>query len=471
MLKLFKRKKPETKKRKFQAASTGRLFSSWSTLNTTVDKDLNQSLAALRARSRDLAQNNDYYKKYLQVLVSNVVGPNGIKLQAKAQEPNGVADKGAIKLIEAAWKEWGRRGSCDMTGKLSWVDAQELFIESVARDGEILVHLVPTRSNRFGFSLKFYESDLLDENYNERLKNGNEIRMGVEVDKWGKPVAYHLMQTHPGDSIYYSATRSKHYQRIPAPHMLHCFDQSRALQSRGYPWGVTAFTRLKNIEGYEESAIVNARIGASKMGFYISPDGTYTGDDEEDGNPIAEVEPGTFEVLPQGMDFKSFNPDYPNNEFDSFMKRTLMGIASGLGIPYVTLASDLEGVSYSSIRSGELEARDLWRIHQRWMSESLMYPVFCRWIETAIVGGALNLPPAKIEKFKNVSFLGRGWAWVDPSKDVNAKILEINNGLKSKAAVIGEMGGDYDDTQAQRAQENETEKALGLKEEVDAAET
>ena len=467
MLNPFKRKKPEVKKRAFQAANTGRLFSSWTTTNTSVDQDLRRSLSSLRARSRDLAQNNDYYKKYLQILTSNVVGHSGIKLQAKAQEANGTMDTGANAQIEQAWREWGKRGTCDMTGKLSFTDAQELFIESVARDGEILVHMVPN-TNQFGLSLKFYEPDQLDENYNDTLKNGREIRMGVELDKWGKPVAYHMMQKHPGDSTYYSMQMARHYTRIPAQQMLHCFDQNRSLQTRGYPWGVTAFTRLKNIEGYEEAAITNARIGASKMGFYTSPDGQYVGDDTEGNNPISEVEPGIMEVLPQGYDFKSFNPDYPHNEFDSFMKRTLKGIASGLGVPYVTLASDLEAVSYSSIRSGELEARDLWRTHQRWMIDCFLRPVYDRWIEMSILSGAVKLPIGKIWKFKNVSFLGRGWAWVDPSKDVAAKVLEMENGLKSKSDVIGEMGGDFHDTQNQIKQEREIEAKLGLKENKDA---
>ncbi len=465
MLKFFKRpifKRRVKHKRSFQAANIGRLFGAWTINNTTLDAELKNGLRSVRARSRDLSINNDYYVKYLQLICANVIGHSGIKLQSRIVDFNGKQDTVANSKIEAAFKDWGK--SVDITGRLSWVDAQNMFIESVARDGEVLIKKIRNRKYKYGFKLQFLEADLLDENYNEQYKNGNQIKMGIEVDKFGAPIAYHLLQQQPGSDTYHSGNND--YIRVPAEDIIHPFRVERPTQTRGYPWGVAAFTRIKNLEGYEEAAITAARIGASKMGFYTTPDGQYTGDDkDENGNPISEMEPGIFEVLPEGMDFKSFDPDYPHDQFDAFMKRTIKGIASGLGIPYVSLASDMEGVSYSSIRQGELEARDFWRTLQKWMIDNFMQPVFEEWLSSALLTQDLALPFDKFDKFNAAQWQPRGWAWVDPSKDVKAKVLEIENGLKSKTTVIGEMGGDYFDTQQQLADEKETEKALGLVEE------
>ena len=60
------------------------------------------------------------------------------------------------------------------------------------------------------------------------------------------------------------------------------------------------------------------------------------------------VEAGSFVSLPNGVDFKAFDPDHPTSQFESFVKSILRQIASGLNVPYNELANDLEGVSYSS---------------------------------------------------------------------------------------------------------------------------
>jgi lambda family phage portal protein len=244
----------------------------------------------------------------------------------------------------------------------------------------------------------------------------------------------------------------------------------RAIQTRGYPWGVSGFTTIKNIKGYTDASITNARVGASKMGFYETPDGQYTGDSKDSaGNPISEVEPGVFEVLPPGVKFTNFNPDYPTGEYDPFMKRNIMQLASSWRVPYVSLASDLEGVSYSSIRQGELEARDRWRVDQQWTIDNLLQDVFEEWLMSALLTQDLMLPSGKFDKFSRVIFVPRGWAWVDPSKDVKAKVAEIDAGLKSPQQVVAEMGGDYRDVQVEIAAAKKLRKELGTETEADKA--
>ena len=146
MFKWLKRNKPLKSRRKirdivrsFAAAGMGRLFGAWTTTNTTLDYDLRYELKTVRARSRDLAINDEFYTKFLGLVCDNVIGNSGIKMQARIVEPRrvdgvfvDVPDELANRRVEEAWKKWGK--SCDVTGKLSWVDAQKLFINTVARD-------------------------------------------------------------------------------------------------------------------------------------------------------------------------------------------------------------------------------------------------------------------------------------------------------------------------------------------------
>ena len=195
--------------------------------------------------------------------------------------------------------------------------------------------------------------------------------------------------------------------------------------------------------------MIAANVGAAKMGFFTTPDGS--------GSPLAdgtdrhrrifqEATPGHFSVLPEGTTFNSFDPNYPHEQFGAFVKASLRGIASGVNVSYNSLANDLEGVNYSSLRAGVLEERDSWMTLQNWLTESLLEPLFADWLTAALLAGTVRtvrgapITVDKFEKFNVPQWQGRRWQWVDPLKDVEANIAAINAGLKSRREVIAEQG-------------------------------
>ena len=103
--------------------------------------------------------------------------------------------------------------------------------------------------------------------------------------------------------------------------------------------------------------------------------------------------------MAQGMDIKLFDPTHPTSAFSDFHKAVLRGIASGLGVSYASLASDLENVNYSSIRQGALDERDFYRTLQQFAIEHFVEPVFRRWLQASMTSGDLPLPMVKFEKF------------------------------------------------------------------------
>lgn len=457
----FKRAKPA--RRGFDAANTGRLFSDWLTLPKSADSDLRYTLKAIRARSRDLCQNNDYARRYLDLVATNIVGAKGITLQVRAREPDGRLDQIANQTLETAFYAWGRPGVCTVDGRLSWIDAQRIFIESVVRDGECFVLFVEDNANPYRFRLQFIDSDLVDQDKNEVLSNGNQIRMGVEVDSTGRPVAYYVKTKHPDDYQMGASPYIKD-QRIPADRMIHAFRQDRIGQTRGAPWTATSMTRLKMLGGYEEAELVAARIGASKMGFFVSESGDeYQADGTNgDGTLNMDVQPGTFNQLPAGVDFKPYDPQHPSTAFRDFEKAMLRGIASGLGVSYTSLANDLEAVSYSSIRQGLLEERDHWRVVQYWMVEHFCDPVYRRWLRQTLDSGVVNLPSNKYGKFVATQWVPRGWQWVDPRNEAEAQIVAINNGLMTRTQALAERGLDIEDVLTERRNEEEMISTMGI---------
>ena len=468
---LFDRFKPapEVKakifKRSYQAANTGYLFSDFKASERSPDSELRPALKIIRSRARDLARNNEYVRRYLNLLKTNVIGDKGFGVQVKATDSVGKLDRDGNQKIETAFKKWGKLGNCTVDGKMSWLDAQKLAIECLARDGEVFIIKHRGVSFHDSFAIEFIEPDQVDEQKNERLSNGNEIRMGIELDKFKKPVAYHILSYHPGDYDYTTSGKSPKHIRIPADRVIHVYEQVRAGQTRGEPWIAAALPAIKQLGALREAAIVNARIGASKMGFFTSPTGDgFVGDDLDGHMPIMEASPGTFHQLPNGVDFKSFDPQYPNNEFDVFHKAVLKGISSVFGVSYPSLSSDLESVSYSSIRQGALEERDNYKNLQSFVTQHFVRIVFDEWLASAMEINSFGIPIRQYERFSEATeFRGKAWNWVDPQKEMNAAIMGLKSGVLSLQDVASQYGKDVEELVSQIARDRDIAAQFGVR--------
>ena len=215
-----------------------------------------------------------------------------------------------------------------------------MLAETYARDGEVLIRLIRNYENDYGFALEFMDSDYLDHKLNRpKSKGKNEIVMGVEKDSFGKPINYYLFKEHPNKNGM-SAHGTDNYNVIPADQIIHFYNHQFPNQTRGVPPLTPAMTNLKMLDGYLEAELVASRVSASKMGFFTSSTGDeYLGEDTTNtNNMIMNAEAGTFEQLPQGVDFKTFDPQHPSSAFTDFTKTVLRSIACSLGVSYNSLA-------------------------------------------------------------------------------------------------------------------------------------
>jgi lambda family phage portal protein len=470
---IFSRKEVQTKKRRayrrsYTGANAGRLFSDFLTTSTSADAEIKDNIRVLRDRARELARNDSYIARYLNLMVSNVIGKHGIRVSSKARldDPvnKGKLDLRANLLIEEAWKEWTKIGNCTTNGRLSFLDCQKIFIESLCRDGEVLIRKVKDKNSPFGFRLQFLEADHLDEDKNDYYKeSGNRIKMGVEVDEFDKPVAYHLYKHHPYERTYLNENQ---HIRVPAEEIIHAFLPQRAEQTRGVSLIATAMPTVKQLNGYLEAEVVSARVSASKQGFFISPDGDgYVGDGEyEDSfSPTMTAQAGVFEQLPAGMDFKAFDPQHPTSAFDAFTKSVLRSIASGLNISYHSLSNDLTSVNYSSIRQGALEDRSMFQIYQQFVIEHFIEPVFKSWLEMAVSTNYIKLPVSKVDKFaSSVTFIPRSFAWIDPLKEMQSNVIGLQNGTVTYSDICASYGRDTEELFEQHQKEIELAKQYGI---------
>lgn len=444
---LFSRKAKPTqalRHRSYAGASLGRLFADFKADSSSADVELKQALPILRDRSRALARNDPYAKRFFNLIKTNVIGDTGLSLEVKARNSDRSLDAIGNSILEEAWWDWGR--ICSADGKMSWTDIQQYAVEAWKRDGEAFIQIVRGPQYTHGIALNPIEADLVDDQKNQRLPNGHQIKMGVELDAYGRPTAYWIKQNHPGDTDF--ATISVHKAvRVPADRIIHFYTQERAGQTRGEPALAPVMSAIKMLNGHREAELVAARMSAAKMGFFTTPTGNDFNADDYDGEvPIIEAEPGSFHQLPAGVDFKAFDTSHPSTAFSDFQKGILRGIASGLGVSYSSLSNDLEGTSYSSIRQGALEERDNYRVMQMFTVRHLAEPVYSAWLKHVMDFSFIPLPSTRYDKFYRASiFRPRGFSWVDPQREMQAAVIGLQNGLLAPSDIAAQYGRDTEE--------------------------
>ena len=436
------------------ASAINRLLMDWVSRGITSESDLTSDLVTLRNRARELAGNNAYASAYLNLVSVNVVGPTGFSLSAKVRALDGKLDKDKNHIIEEGWYSWADK-PVTRDERLDFVSLQHLLIRSVARDGEAFVRIWVDPDATHGILLEPIDATLIDESKNMSGKNGEPvIKAGIEMNAFGKPVAYWVRD--PEKSI--SA-------RVNADEIIHLYRSHVASQVRGVSWLAPAMITLQHIRGYVEAELVAARAGSAKMGFFVNKDGTGALDPSVGGDKEINMEasPGSMEILPPGYSFEQWNPDHPSAAFPSFIKTALREVATGWHVSYNALANDLEGVNYSSMRSGMLIERDVWKTLQQWWIPTFLNRVYKAWLMSSALKGTLKLKPVELDLYLPCKWTPRGWSWVDPLKDVQAGILMIENHLASHGQLLEEQGLGYEEVLEQLKLEQDMAKEAGLK--------
>lgn len=450
----------------YAAANNNNLTYSWTSYKYTSDQIIQKFLPTLVARSCEQCMNNPYAARYLQLLEDNVIGDNGVMLQAQAKDNNGKLDQAANDAHEKSWKDWQKSENCDVTGKLDFITMSKLALKTVAREGEALIRICKGKSvSNWGFALQLIDPRRLDINKNQaETDNGNFIRFGIEYNKYGKPLKYYIKKDLDG---YYGEVAGNNHYTIAAEEIIHLFLPQYIDQKRGLPWYSNVLLRMNMLNGFEEAAVEHARAGACQMGFITNSDPEAIEDEDKDGDLDIFAQPASFHELPPGYDIKKYDPNYPNGEFDVFSKSILRSIAVGLNAGYSSISGDLSSVNFSSLRQGILDEREVWKGLQQWFKTNFNERIHAEWLKYSLLAGQIKcgngvLKPERIEKYKEVTWTMRRWSWVDPVKDVNSAAISVQNGFRSRSDVIREQGRDPQEVWVEIEKENEEIRAKNI---------
>jgi len=104
--------------------------------NASGDSAVRRAGTSLREQARHLDQNLDLARGILDVLVQNVVGPQGIQVEPQPRRSDGTIHEEFARSILALHRDWAKRP--EVTWQHTWPSAQRLLARTWFRDGEAL---------------------------------------------------------------------------------------------------------------------------------------------------------------------------------------------------------------------------------------------------------------------------------------------------------------------------------------------
>lgn len=403
-------------------------------------------------RAAHFALNNPHGARIVQSLADNVVGA-GIKPKARSDSP----------IINAAL----HRAFDTLTDEIDWTGQGDFYAMQRAVMADMVIHgeaLLMWRASAHGIpQLQRLHPEQLDRSITRVVSDDTRIIQGVEFhSSTGRPIAYWIRPSAPGDALAGMAAPAV---RIPANSIIHIFRPLLPGQVRGLSWLAPVLLAGHEIDQLLDALLVRAKVSALHTGFIYNADANspYSGQQQGDVLTVG-MEPGSLINLPSNKRIEFSEPPDSGNapELAVSILRTM---AAGIGLTYEQLTGDYSHVSYSSARAATLEFRRFCEGVQH----HVMVFQFCRrvWTEflrwqvlTGTVPASAFADPAK--GLQSAKWLPPSWPWVDPMKDAQAAILEMDNNLRSRSEVIAERGYDAEEVDAEIAADQARAKRLGI---------
>lgn len=443
------------------------------------------SLYIARGRCRTLVKDYATARGVLRNDVNNVVGDDPFRLEMKvgkwtAGRKKFVPETEINALIQDEWARAAKAENVTVRQDIHRFELLRQLEACVWRDGGVMVRKRRNYPfNKYKFALEVIDIDRLDANWMGKSGTGsNTIRFSIERDQWNRPVAYNILQRHPGDLFQYQGTSKPNTwrERVPAEDIINFQNfRDRAEQDIGFPEMDSIIQALHRDRQFD-IAHVTAAIWACCKPFWLVNKGTpneYAGDVQDaEGKMVSISQPGTGEVLPPGYEPVLTDPKFPIEAAASFKRDNLLQVAQGTGQSYGSVSGDFEKYSFSSARMAQVPERDNYKMRQEHFITAFLEPYFREWLRAAIMSGALKLDITRLDELcESAVFHPKRWPYIQPVQDGQADILLQEAHLKSRQQIISESeeGGTFEDLCAQEAVENEIAESHGINLQVDVS--
>ncbi len=449
----------------------------------SAKEDIEENRKLLRERSRDLAMNAPFASAAVNSTRTNCVGSGLVPKPKIDHEFLGISQEEANRLqglIKKEFAVWAESTLCDNNDQNNFYELQQIVFNEWLRNGESFVLVkygekLPYMPYRF--QLKLVEADRVCtkgsydgeyDGYDRKEENGNTVMNGVEIDKTGKVIAYHIATEFPGEygSIKQEWRRvEKRGKRTGNPNILHVFNAERADQYRGVPFLAPVIQTVKQLTRYTEAEIMAAVINSMFAIFITTETGEvirgFAGDGEEldgrqeDGSAEGEddeikVGSGTVHFLKEGEAVHAVETAHPSGDYGAFISSMALQIGAALEIAPEVLLKKFSN-NFSASKGALNETWKAFRMRRKWFVDDFCQAVYELWFNEAVSTGRINAPGyfnnILIKKaYTNVTWNGPSQGHLNPLQEVNAAVARIDNGLSTHEDECTSMNGsDYEE--------------------------
>lgn len=467
------------------ASYSNRSTSQWATRGSDPDSAILFDLPTLRNRSRDMLRNTPIALGAINTNCTNIVG-TGLILQSRIdREVLNISDEEASSWesnTEREFRLWAESQECDAARTLTFVSIQELALRSCLENGDVFVLMpyINRKGSPYKLKLQLIEADRICNK--GHAANTQTLSGGVERDDNGAPIAYHILDQHPG-SIYGAHTWT--WKVIPAfgaktgrRNVIHLFRTLRPGQNRGVPYLAPVIEMLKQLGRYTDAELMAAVISGMFTVFIKTEQGD--GDlalmtpASEAGQDAASKASGDYKLssgaivgLGKGESIEVADPKRPNVAFDPFVMAILRQVGVALEIPFEILIKHFTS-SYSAARAALLDAWKYFSSRRDWLAMNFCQMVYEAWLDEAISTGRIDAPGFFDDPLIRKAYCGSEWpgpakGMIDEKAEVQAAQLRIEAGITTLTEETAAMtGGDWLKKHPQTVKEHNMRKAAGL---------
>ena len=440
-----------------------------------IGSDAQAVTERIRAQRRiaDLAANDWQAASILNTFAQNVVGTGLTPVASIPGARLGLTPGQAQELgrrMEWLWYGWAR--TADLRGVLSFGELQALGLRTMLAQGE-MVHIPVMRDEAqrkadgtaFGLAIQAVAPS--------RLRTPAEMEAdpavvdGIRVNAHGRPVEYYIAAPEDvGGSRLQDVESPVQFATVPArvghrPGMLHLFPVLEDEQYRGisiFANSCQLFRQLDDAIAFE----LTAQNVAAMFPVFIKrnpvqamPAGVYAPGDADPNTG----EPNYYQDLlgPQimygneGEEPQVLKNERPSTNFLNFVNLLQNALAASVGLPAIAVSKDFSQTNYSSSRAAMNEAWRTFRWFRRFLAERYCQPVWDMLMEEAWLRGMLELPAGAPgfyearELWTSCEWVGPARGYMDPTKEIEADVMAIDNRLASRHEILAQNGRDFDD--------------------------
>ncbi len=450
--------------------------------------DIEENRKLLRERTRDLAMNSPVATAAVNATRTSCVG-TGLKPKPKIDyELLGISKEAASDLekkIKNEFSLWANSTLCDACDLNNFYELQQIAFLDWLKNGEEFVlvsYAKKTENMPYSLRLRLILADRIStpgayggeyDGFDKEQPDGNRIMNGVEIDRQGKVVAYHISSTFPNENEVTKTEWKRVLKRGATtgnPNILHVFNAESAEQYRGVPFLAPVIMSIKQLTRYTEAEIMAAVVNSMFAIFIQTESGDdidgFGGEDDDmntapsDGDEI-KLGAGTINFLKEGEKVEAVESKHPSGNYESFVGAFSMLIGAALEISPEVLMKKFSN-NFSASKGALNETWRAFSMRRKWFVDDFCKQVYELWFAEAVSIGRIKAPgffadPLIRNAYTNATWTGPAQGCLNPVQEANAAVIRIKNGLSTREDECAAINGtDYEDNV--RALENENER-------------